>query len=666
MAAAMIGSGLHCIGAPSPLSRWTWENPRPQGNPLYALTWGADRFVAAGYGGTILTSSNGYDWERAVVDSRDTFSALGYGNNMFVAGSATGGVVVSIDGKIWNQAGSGLPGYVTGIAFSGDEFVAVTSNGWLGRSTNAVTWSAERLSTEDTFWDVACGEGTVVIAAGRPDNSGNRWTLPRGETNWIVTFNAYPLFGATWGGGRFIVVGSGTLVVSTNGTNWEGVTGVDFTDTLYGAACGPAGFVACGYNTSVSATTLFKSTGGYTWERTLFDSTYYTPRRVAFGGGVYVAVGEYGEILVSADGASWTSQLVGVRSHLRSMARGNGSYVAVGDATGILKSLDGEQWMTRTALLASTTVSGITFGKGRFVATTRDGAAGKVLCSTNGDDWQVVDPGTNDGLWAVTYANGKFVAAGARFRVLTSNDAKSWTNNYTGSNGFLTILNSVAYGSGTFVVAGGGQPSGPPVIVYSTNATNWTAIQPGSVGYFSSVVYGKGMFVAAGTLSTLMYSTNGINWLVGTSPVPRARGLAFGEGQFVLAGDNYGSPGADTSVYSSTNGIDWILRSQRLSYPYINALLFDGGRLFAVGDRGTILQSAYAGLPRLVVARRADQEVELCITAQEGSSYRLQSIDNLATGYWQDESAVTNANERTCLTRDMRQVAHRLFRISSE
>src|SRR5689334_15938348 len=45
-----------------PLAQWTRRSPMPNGTEMLALTFGGGKFVAAGYGGVTMTSSNGADW----------------------------------------------------------------------------------------------------------------------------------------------------------------------------------------------------------------------------------------------------------------------------------------------------------------------------------------------------------------------------------------------------------------------------------------------------------------------------------------------------------------------------------------------------------------------------------------------------------------------------
>jgi hypothetical protein len=70
---------------------------------------------------------------------------------------------------------------------------------------------------------------------------------------------------------------------------------------------------------------------------------------VAYGDGLFVAVGESGQALTSANGASWTRATTGTAARLNGVAHGEGWFIAVGDAGTILASTNGQPWERRTS-----------------------------------------------------------------------------------------------------------------------------------------------------------------------------------------------------------------------------------------------------------------------------------------------------------------------------
>ncbi|MGC8905804.1 MAG: hypothetical protein ACP5OL_11985, partial [Thermus sp.] len=77
-------------------------------------------------------------------------------------------------------------------------------------------------------------------------------------------------------------------------------------------------------------------------------------------------MGDYGNILTSPDGVTWTAQDSGTINFLNAVAYGNGTFVAVGDNSTIFTSPDGVTW---TAQDSGTSYSlyGVTYANGTFV-----------------------------------------------------------------------------------------------------------------------------------------------------------------------------------------------------------------------------------------------------------------------------------------------------------
>jgi len=76
--------------------------------------------------------------------------------------------------------------------------------------------------------------------------------------------------------------------------------------------------------------------------------------------GLYVAVGNGGTILTSADGTTWTSRTSGITNDLWGDHYGNSTFVTVGDSGTILTSSDGTSWDNRTSGTTNT-LYGVTY-----------------------------------------------------------------------------------------------------------------------------------------------------------------------------------------------------------------------------------------------------------------------------------------------------------------
>ena len=96
------------------------------------------------------------------------------------------------------------------------------------------------------------------------------------------------------------------------------------------------------------------------WTSRTSGTTEYLRGVTHDGVGLFVAVGDDGNILTSSDnGTTWTSR-TGTSDNLKSVTHGNNTYVVVGQGGVLLTSTDGTTWDNRTS---GTTIHlyGVTF-----------------------------------------------------------------------------------------------------------------------------------------------------------------------------------------------------------------------------------------------------------------------------------------------------------------
>jgi hypothetical protein len=113
----------------------TWTLRIPQGNSLYAVTYGNNTFVAVGSGGTILTSPDGVTWTARTSGTYNPLSSVTYGNGTFVAVggspyySGSGTILTSPDGANWTAQTSSTSIPLYGVTYGNNTFVAVGDRG---------------------------------------------------------------------------------------------------------------------------------------------------------------------------------------------------------------------------------------------------------------------------------------------------------------------------------------------------------------------------------------------------------------------------------------------------------------------------------------------------------------------------------------------------------
>ncbi|RII30001.1 MAG: hypothetical protein CXR30_09400 [Geobacter sp.] len=299
---------------------------------------------------------------------------------------------------------------------------------------------------------------------------------------------------------------------------------------------------------------------------------------LAYGNNLFVAVGDTGTILTSADGASWTTvpitniktaagvQVVPTDTktgaywlNLKEVTYGNGLFVAVGDAgatlSTILTSTDGSNWTLQADIKDATgkslvkNLKSVVCGTGPTGPSNPNifygvGVGGTVLSSTNGTTWRslAVSPTTQD-LMAITYANNTFVGVGNGGTIITLLNNGNWRTITSGT----ATLNAVAAAADLFIAAGNNG-----IIKTSPDGITWTDRVSGVADNLNAVSHdGAATFVVAGSNGVVLRSTDGITW---TTP----------------------ASGSAVSLQASVHGVD-----------------LGGNEVFlAAGDNGTILLSA--------------------------------------------------------------------------
>ncbi len=299
---------------------------------------------------------------------------------------------------------------------------------------------------------------------------------------------------------------------------------------------------------------------------------------VAYGNGMYVAVGQAGHISVSTDGITWTNQIAPSQATYFNVAFGGGKFVAVG-AGGVIITSTGitGSWTNATSGVTSDWYD-VTYTGSTFVAV---GAGGVVRTSTSGTSWTARNSNTSSGLNGATFGSSLSVAVGDSGAIVTSPTGVTWT---VRTNTSADSLASVAFGGGSFLAIGN-----PDDMLWSTNGTTWTNIPVSSPAARVDVAYGNGKFAVVGDKGLVMAYPNASNsWDTLTTPGSNLLwSVIFGTNQFVAVGQG-------GCILTATNASGpWTLRVAALTTGTLNAITPWGDSGFvAVGDNGAILTSA--------------------------------------------------------------------------
>ena len=254
-------------------------------------------------------------------------------------------------------------------------------------------------------------------------------------------------------------------------------------------------------------------------------------------------------------------------------------------------------------------------------------------CGACGDNVWIVGGGYDDGLTisgivSMSYDNGS-----------------TWTNlveNGVYKNPVMQAVLSVAYGNDTWVV---GTAQDTTTLYYSTDGITFNSNTTINLGVATrGIAYGNNIFVAVGNTTytgtssdtSIIYSSNGINWLLPNTSVylgvPRSDGgytVQYGNGVFVVGGIT--DVGGTASLYISADGTNWTSNS---SIANVVAVAFGNGRWIASDGLGTMVYSddnfgsvtSITSAPNLVSIATGDSWNGI-----ESSGYPYYSIDNGVT-----------------------------------
>lgn len=309
-------------------------------------------------------------------------------------------------------------------------------------------------------------------------------------------------------------------------------------------------------------------------------------------------------------GDSWDN----ITARYTSVAYGNGMYVAVG-AGGLVKtSPDANTWTAR-ASGTENNLWKVIYGGGKFVAV----GGSQIFTSTDGITWTSYQS-SDQSLYGVAWSGSQYLVVG--FAALyTSPDGITWTNqNPKGANGAQTYnlaYYDVAWVGDRFVVVGEGAYSSytMPALPGFLGLTNFAAgsylgLNNSSTQLFTAVAYKAPSTIVVTTNLGMFTSTDsGANWSVPASANTTGwwQDVTYDAtlGKFIaVGGKGYSKALMNNRVFGTTafaanqiiatspDGLNWTSQASSST----NALSgvtsnTTTGEIVAIGDGGTVLKS---------------------------------------------------------------------------
>ena len=203
---------------------------------------------------------------------------------------------------------------------------------------------------------------------------------------------------------------------------------------------------------------------------------------VAYGNGIYIATGQ--TVLTSTDGVNWVDQGALIPYSPR-IAFGNGLFVAVGSSGNIHTTTDGVNWTQQVSGTAES-INTVTYINSMFVAC----GSGLLMSSTDGVVWAIKTTPFTASLPGIAFGNGVYVScfsiSGGDVEIWSSSDLENWTLGFQGD--FDITPRGINYINGWFYLLGGRRSySYAKIIRFQSPSGPWDDITPAQAGQNTSL-----------------------------------------------------------------------------------------------------------------------------------------------------------------------------------
>lgn len=547
-----------------------WLNPTPQNSDLYNIIYAANKYIAVGARGAIVSSVDGYSWTKENSGTSNYINDIVWNGSQFLA---VGGslyqdeILTSPDGITWSQQSTGSSAFFNAVVWDGNQFVIVANSGRALTSSDGITWTSHITGNGFSLNDV-CWNGSILVAVG---TSGKVATSLDGVTWSLQTSGASnnSLNHIIWTGTQFVALGSGGIMItSPDGLTWT------LRNTGTANPLNQLVWTGSLYVATSNAGTVYTSLDAITWQQQTTTDTGWTSG-IVWSGTQFVAVGETGAILTSPDAINWVNQSLVTRANINAVASSGQVYVAVGDAGEVLRSTDGITWSVQTSGVTVNLLDVMWDGL-KFIAV----GNATIITSADGITWTAQAVPAAQALNTITWSGTKYIAAGVNSSLVESLDGLTWTAVTGVGNTY-----SSAWGNGLFVRVGlsGG-------IFTSPDGITWTGNQsPGGLTALIDIVWNGSQFVAVGASGLIISSTNGIAWTRQTSgTLVSLSSVTWDGAQFIAVGG--------TELLTSADGVNWASQVSGSTQSLLN-VMSTGSTTIASGQLGTILQFSF--LPNL-------------------------------------------------------------------
>lgn len=485
-----------------------------------------------------------WQWINPTPCSFDLSTIL-YDGQRFIATGRDYGVLLSEDGEHW-RTGSYIPQTAILSGVIEIPMLAGTFGKYLAIDNFAQAYS----STDAVHWVVTAAPSSEPTTALRyAKDHFMRGTLKglyvlNDEAQWIRTTVPSATSMDTDGVTIAALTSDRKLFVSETGLSWKEATPSipDWKQVIWLSHVDGLWFAAGNFGV------LFTSQNGIDWNLVM-PSDVHKPgfsKNSAIRLKNQYWIRQSTVWLRSADGILWENGPTRVVSASVSGLVSNGEKVLEFGSSGYIGvTEDLENWKSLKTLQKWTPPYHLFHENGTLISIGQDGLA--YSYSTNSADWLTLRFPVTKPIVAIAYGQGRFVAVGDGGTILVSQDLESWD---TVDPLLPNNLHGIFYHDGHFVI-----PTEQSTILHSTNGLDWTQIKaPASESPFWCANWFRGQFYFGNGKGEMYETADFIEWTHQTLPPPSPTTTAI---TFLASGDDRLLAVQYGKAWTTQDGVHW-------------------------------------------------------------------------------------------------------------
>lgn len=352
---------------------------------VQALCYAGGVYAAMTRDGAMFTSTNTVTWQQRCSPNRYRITDIAAGTNGFVitCDGPPSKILASKNGEAWTLCET-LTGHESeAVIYAGGKYVAIGAGGTIATSPDGYQW-APKVANYFAYHGAAEGQNQYVIVGDHgtilSSSDGQGWALQSSPAN-------NDLRDVCYADGLYVAVGhGGAILISENGMEWLQI------DSPFGSNLKRVVYAGGVWMLVGDQNACAVSMDGQVWEPLWVSDEAVNLEGITYSGNTWAAAGSFlretgtfSAILTSSNLVKWTSRSISSTAPLHDIAYGDGLFVAVGSSGTVCISSTLTNWLTFS--LGKPHLERILYANGRFVTAGLDGTCASLPNVQDVDSW---------------------------------------------------------------------------------------------------------------------------------------------------------------------------------------------------------------------------------------------------------------------------------------